>query len=228
MKSLYKEALAHPDVIGLAIGTRPDCITPQIADLLEELGRETYVSLELGLQSAFDETLDKINRAHHFVDFVHAMDLCGGRGFEICIHVILGLPQESSLHFRRTACSLIRWKYHSLKIHPLHVVKGTVLASQFRKGDYTPLERTEYVSGVIDFLERVPPSVGIQRFTGDAPIELLLAPFWCREKAAILEAMLSEFRERGTWQGYALGYPQMFKPLINNKSNMFCDSQMVS
>ncbi len=208
LRALYMQALAHPDVIGLAIGTRPDCITPEIADLLAELGKKTYLSLELGLQSSFDATLERVNRAHNFEDFSQAMDLCDGRGFEICIHVILGLPGETAFHYRRTACSLIRWKYHSLKIHPLHVVKGTVLARQFENGQYIPMEKKSYVQGLVDFLERVPPQVGIQRFTGDAPESMLLAPLWCRDKSKLQEAMLAEFHERDTWQGYALGYPK--------------------
>lgn len=208
LRSLYMQALAHPDVIGLAIGTRPDCITPEIADLLEEMGKRTYLSLEIGLQSSFDTSLELVNRAHTFKDFSQAMDLCDGRGFEICIHVILGLPGESAFHYRRTACSLIRWKYHSLKIHPLHVVKGTVLARQYEDGKYLPLEKNIYVQGLVDFLERVPPLVGIQRFTGDAPESMLLAPLWCRDKSVLQEAMLAEFLDRGTWQGYALGYPK--------------------
>jgi radical SAM protein (TIGR01212 family) len=162
----------------------------------------------LGLQSSFDATLERVNRAHNFEDFSQAMDLCDGRGFEICIHVILGLPGETAFHYRRTACSLIRWKYHSLKIHPLHVVKGTVLAHQFQNGQYIPMEKKSYVQGLVDFLERVPPQVGIQRFTGDAPESMLLAPLWCRDKSKLQEAMLAEFHERDTWQGYALGYPK--------------------
>ena len=208
LRSLYMQALAHPDVIGLAIGTRPDCITPAIADLLEEIGKRTYLSLELGLQSVFDDSLERVNRAHTFKDFSEAMDLCDGRGFDLCIHIILGLPGESAYHYRRTACALIRWKYHSLKIHPLHVVKGTVLAGQYLAGEYQPMERGNYIHALVDFLERVPPSVGIQRFTGDAPESMLLAPLWCREKASLQKDMLAEFQSRGTWQGHALGFPQ--------------------
>jgi len=207
LRSLYEQVLAHPDVVGLAIGTRPDCITPEIVSLLEDMGSRTYLSLELGLQSAFDESLARVNRAHTFGDFSRTMELCDGRNFDLCIHVILGLPGESAAHYRRTACALNRWKYHSLKIHPLHVVKGTVLAGQYLAGEFHPLDRVEYLAGLVDFLERVPPDVGVQRFTGDAPKEMLLAPQWCAEKAALREEMIREFRKRGTWQGHALGYP---------------------
>jgi radical SAM protein (TIGR01212 family) len=205
LRALYEEALAFPGVVGLAVGTRPDCLEDEALDLLEELASESYVSLEIGLQSAFDETLRRVNRAHTFAEFADAMDRCQGRGFEICVHVILGLPGEGPPHYRETAAVLDRWRYHSIKIHPLHVVKGTALARQFARGEYAPLDQEAYASGLVDFLERVPPEVGVQRFTGDAGSELLLAPAWCRGKGAVLEAMKAEFLRRGTRQGFRLG-----------------------
>jgi uncharacterized protein len=204
LRVLYRQALDHPDVIGLSIGTRPDCITPAIADLLEEIARDTYVTLELGLQSSNDGTLRRINRGHDFSGFASAMDLCAARGFDLCVHVILGLPGETREHYRATARSLEPWRFHSVKIHPLHVVRGTALERQFRKGEYLPLEQTEYVSGLVDFLERIPSEVGVQRFTADASGDLLIAPEWCRAKSAIRKAMLDEFARRGTRQGWAL------------------------
>lgn len=204
LRSLYEEALAFPGVVGLAIGTRPDCLSPEAVDLLEELAGRTYVSLELGLQSAFDETLRRINRAHGFAEFATAMDLCRGRGIDLCVHVILGLPGEGRPHFQETAAALGRWNYDSIKIHPLHVVKGTALAREFARGEYLPMEMGDYVEALVDFLERVPAEVGVQRFTGDAGEDLLLAPAWCREKSAILEAMKVEFLRRGTCQGSRL------------------------
>src|SRR5690606_24177337 len=179
----------------------PDCVTPETADLLDELGRKTFVTLELGLQSAHDETLARINRAHGFSEFAAAMDLCAGRSFDLCVHVILGLPGENREHYRATALALNRWSYHSVKIHPLHVVRGTVLESQYLRGEYRPLEQDEYVAGLVDFLERTPAAVGVQRFTADATGDLLVAPAWCRGKSGILAAILEEFRRRGTRQG---------------------------
>ncbi|HLP42043.1 MAG TPA: TIGR01212 family radical SAM protein, partial [Fibrobacteria bacterium] len=204
LKALYEEALAFPGVVGLAIGTRPDCLEPETVELLDDLSRRAYVSLELGLQSAFDETLRRVNRAHGFAEFAAAMDLCRGRGFEICIHLIVGLPGEGPPHWRETAAALGRWDYHSLKIHPLHVVRGTALARQYDSGLYIPLERKAYVEGLVDILECVPPSVGVQRFTGDAAGDLLVAPDWCRDKAGLREDMLAEFRRRGTRQGHRI------------------------
>jgi uncharacterized protein len=207
LRDLYLQALDHPDVIGLSIGTRPDCISPAIVDLLEEIGRDTFVTLELGLQSSDDGTLRRINRAHGFSDFASAMDLCVSRGFDLCVHVMLGLPGETREHYRATARALEPWRFNSVKIHPLHVVRGTVLERQFRQGGYRPLEQTEYVSGLVDFLERIPSDVGVQRFTADASGDLLIAPQWCRAKSAIRKAMLDEFARRGTRQGSALEAP---------------------
>ncbi len=204
LRDLYARALAHPDVVGLSIGTRPDCVSPEVADLLAELGKDSFVTLEIGLQSSFDETLVRINRAHTFAEFSQAMDLCQGRGFDLCVHIILGLPGEGRDHYLRTAESLSRWNYHSIKIHPLHVVKGTVLATQYARGEYVPMGQEEYVSGLVDFLERVPPEVGVQRFTGDATGDMLVAPLWCRNKSAVLAAIKNEFERRGTRQGSAL------------------------
>jgi radical SAM protein (TIGR01212 family) len=202
LRALYEEALSFPGVVGIAVGTRPDCLEDETLDLLEELARGSYVTLELGLQSAFDETLRRVNRAHGFREFADAMDRCQGRGFGICVHVILGMPGEGPPHYRETAAALGRWRYDSIKIHPLHVVKGTALARQFARGEFLPLELEAYVAGLVDFLERVPPEVGVQRFTGDAGADLLLAPAWCSGKSAVLEAMKAEFRRRGTRQGH--------------------------
>ncbi len=146
LRELYRQALEHPDVVGLSIGTRPDCVGPEVADLLEELGTKTFLTLELGLQSAFDATLRRINRAHTFDDFARAMHLCRQRGFDLCVHIILGLPGESPEHYRHTASVLGEWTYHAIKIHPLHVVRGTALAAQYARGEYRPLEIDEYVS----------------------------------------------------------------------------------
>jgi radical SAM protein (TIGR01212 family) len=205
LRALYTEALDQPDVAGIAIGTRPDCITPAVVELLEEFSRRTFVTLEIGLQSAFDDTLRAINRAHTFAEFSAAMDLCRGRGFDLCVHLILGLPGETREHYRATANALRAWDYQSIKIHPLHVVKGTVLARQFDRGAYRPLDQAEYVQGLTDVLERIPAGVGVQRFTADAPPELLIAPAWCRDKNGVLQAMKREFANRRSFQGALAG-----------------------
>lgn len=205
LESLYRQALAHPDVVGLSIGTRPDCVDARVADLLARLSRETFLTLELGLQSAHDASLRRINRGHGFAEFAQAMDLCAGRGFDLCVHLILGLPGEGPEHFRATAEALRPWRYESVKIHPLHAVRGTVLGEEYLAGKWAPLGSDEYIAALADTLERIPSAVGVQRLSGDAPPGMLLAPLWCRSKDALRAALESEFERRGTWQGYALG-----------------------
>jgi radical SAM protein (TIGR01212 family) len=205
LENLYRQALAHPDVVGLSIGTRPDCVDPRVAALLERLGKETFLTLELGLQSAHDESLRRINRGHGFAEFARAMDSCAGRGFDLCVHAILGLPGEGPEHFRATALALRPWPVASVKIHPLHAVRGTALAGEYAAGKWAPLDFGEYVEGLTDFLERVPAATGVQRLTGDAPPGMLLAPLWCRRKDALRAALEAGFARRGTWQGWALG-----------------------
>lgn len=212
LESLYREALAHPDVVGLSIGTRPDCIDAGTADLLERIGRETFLTLELGLQSAHDESLRRINRGHGFGEFAAAMDLLSGRGFDLCVHLILGLPGESAWHHRATAEALRAWEFSSVKIHPLHVVRGTVLHRQWQAGLFRPPTRAGYVEGLVDVLERLPASVGLQRFTGDAMGEMLIDPDWCRDKAGIARDMDAEFARRGSWQGWSLGQARPAAP----------------
>lgn len=204
LRALYEEALSFPGVVGLAVGTRPDCLSPESADLLHELAGRAHVTVEIGLQSAFDESLRRVNRGHGFGEFAAAMELTRDRGFEVCVHVILGMPGEGPLHFRETAAALGRWTYQGIKIHPLHVVAGTPLSREYAAGLFHPLEREAYVEGVVDFLERIPPEVGVQRFTGDAPADMLLAPTWCRNKGALKASLLREFQRRGTCQGSRL------------------------
>jgi len=205
LESLYRQALAHPDVVGLSIGTRPDCVDAKVADLLARLSAETFLTLELGLQSAHDASLRRINRGHGFAEFVQAMELCSGRGFDLCVHLILGLPGEGPDQFRATAEALRPWRFESVKIHPLHAVRGTALGADYMAGAWSPLGSDDYVAGLADVLERIPANVGVQRLSGDAPPGMLLAPLWCRDKDALRAALETELMRRGTWQGFALG-----------------------
>jgi uncharacterized protein len=201
LESRFREALRHPMVKGLAIGTRPDCLPNEVVELLSQIAKETYLSVEIGLQSAFDASLDRINRGHTFAEFEDAMRRCQNRGFEINVHVILGLPGETRTHWQTTASSLSRHTFDSLKIHPLHVVRGTEMAHQFQKGQFELPSRDEYVLGVVDFLERMPSHIALQRFTGDAPPDMLIGPDWCRDKAGLLRDILACFEMRKSHQG---------------------------
>lgn len=201
LKSLYDEALRHQEVVGLSIGTRPDCAPDEVLELLEEYARRCHFWVEYGLQSAHDYTLELINRGHDIAQFVDAVERTKGRGINICAHIILGLPGETKEEMMATADLVASLELEGIKIHSLYVLKGTKLAEIYQRGEFRLLELEEYVSLVCDFLERLPPDMVIQRLTGEAPGDLLVAPRWSREKMAVLGKIDTELEQRGSYQG---------------------------
>jgi len=201
LRRLYDEALDHPQIIGLAIGTRPDSVPDGVLDLIQSYARTRYVCLELGLQSIHDRSLDWMNRGHHYDSFLDAVRRCTGRGFDLCAHVILGLPGESRADMLATADALAGLPVQAIKIHNLHVVRDTPMEQMYRDGAVPMFERDDYVNVVCDFLERLPASVVIQRLQGDAPPDYLVAPTWCLDKPGLLRAVEKELRRRDSWQG---------------------------
>lgn len=204
LRDLYYRALSHPDVIGLSIGTRPDCLLPETLDLLQEIARERYVCLELGLQSMDDGILSRINRGHGVGDYLRAVESAAGRGFQICTHLIHGFPGETREGFLKTAGFIAALPVDSLKIHQLHAVKGTRLAEMYEKGEFVPLTHGEYVAAVCDFLEMIPPRITIQRLYGSAPLAIRVAPSWNLKNNAMWYSVVRELTRRGTWQGCGL------------------------
>jgi radical SAM protein (TIGR01212 family) len=201
LRRLYDEALDHPQVVGLAVGTRPDSVPDPVLDLLERYATKRYVGLELGLQSRHDRSLDWMNRGHHFDAFVDAVWRAQRRGLDVCAHVILGLPGESTDDMLSTADSIAALPIQGVKIHNLHVVHDTPMEAMYRDGQVTMLERDDYVRLVCDFLERLPADVVIHRLNGDAPPDYLVAPLWCLDKAGLLRDIVSELTRRGSRQG---------------------------
>jgi radical SAM protein (TIGR01212 family) len=201
LRRLYDAALEHPRVVGLAVGTRPDTVPDPVLDLLREYARDRYVCLELGLQSKHDRSLDWMNRGHHFDAFVDAVARAEGRGLDLCAHVILGLPGESQVDMLETADALAALPIGGVKIHNLHVVRGTPMEAMYHAGTVPMLTRNEYVAVVCDFLERLPADVVIHRLNGDAPPDYLVAPAWCLQKGALLAAIDAELMRRDSWQG---------------------------
>jgi radical SAM protein (TIGR01212 family) len=201
LKKLYDEALEHPQIVGLAIGTRPDCVPDDILDLIESYAGARYVCLELGLQTIHDQSLDWMNRGHHFDAFVDAVRRCQGRGLDLCAHVILGLPGESREDMLATADALAALRVQAVKIHNLHVVKGTPLEKMYERGEARMFERQKYVQIVCDFLEHLRPDMVIHRLSGDAPPDYLVVPLWCLDKPALLRAIHEELERRDSWQG---------------------------
>ena len=205
LKSLYDEALAVPDVAGLAVGTRPDCVNAGILDLLEGYAAENLIWIEYGLQSAHDQTLRRINRGHDTASFETAVAATRDRGINICAHVILGLPGETRRQMFETANYLAGLGIHGVKIHLLYVIKGTPLEALYAKGGFQCLAQAEYAELVCEFLERLPADMIIQRLTGDPHPAELVAPQWALEKKQTLDLIKTILEERDTWQGRLAG-----------------------
>ena len=204
LRDLYDRALKHEGMVGLSIGTRPDCADEAVLGLLATYQEKSLVWLELGLQSAHDSTLLQINRGHDVACFDRAVAEAHAKGLNVCAHVILGLPGETWEMMMETARHLGALAVEGVKIHALYVVEGTPLAEIYHRGGCRCLELEEYVDLVLDFLEQLPPTMVVQRLTGDPAPDELLAPLWMREKSRTLNLMWKRFEERDTWQGKRL------------------------
>lgn len=201
LKHLYGQALGVKDVVGISIGTRPDCVNEPILDLIQGYVDNYLVWIEYGLQSAHDSTLALINRGHDFSCFKAAVDATKKRGIHICAHVILGLPREKKVHMLQTASAIADMEIDGIKLHLLYVVKGTKLEKQYRTNQYRCLEQNEYIDIVCDFLERIPKHMVIQRLTGDPHPNELVAPTWSLKKTETIALIRKTLEIRDTWQG---------------------------
>ncbi|MBY0576854.1 MAG: TIGR01212 family radical SAM protein [Gallionellaceae bacterium] len=206
LRAMYQEALADPDIIGLSIGTRPDCVPLEVLDLLCEFRASGLeIVLELGLQSAFDETLRRINRGHGLAEYAATATLARQRGIPVCAHLIVGLPGENEAHYHASLDTVLDIGVDGLKLHPLHVVKHTLLAQEWRRGQYMPLERDKYIRIAADLIERTPEHIVYHRVTGTSPKDILLAPEWSSQKWNILNGIERELRQRNSRQGRLAG-----------------------
>lgn len=204
LKALYDQALAVEGMIGLSVGTRPDCVPAAVLDLLagyQDQGMEVW--LELGLQSAFDESLKRVNRGHGLKEYRDTTRAARRLGIPVCTHLIAGLPGETGWHARESLDIVLDIGTDGLKLHPLHVVKGTQLANEWRRCEYQPLDQDAYVSIAADLIERTPWDVVYHRVTGTAPANLLLTPAWCATKWPVVNAIEAELARRDSRQGQA-------------------------
>jgi radical SAM protein (TIGR01212 family) len=201
LRPLYASALEDPRVVGMAIGTRPDCVPDDVLDLLQEFATRAYVSVEYGIQTIHERSLVWMNRGHDYSCFPDAVARSRDRGFEICAHVILGIPGETYDDMMATADAMAQMNLDAIKIHNLYAVKKTPLGDQVRAGEVTLMNRGDYVRTVVDFIERLPPQVIIERISGDAPHDYFVGPSWCLDKPGVLQALRDEFEQRDTWQG---------------------------
>lgn len=198
----YELALAEKDIIGLSIGTRPDCVPDEVLNLLchyRDQGHEVW--LELGLQSSHDKTLERVNRGHGFNEYKNAIRAAHLRGLKVCTHLILGLPGENLSNMQQSLSKVIELGVEGLKLHPLHVVKGTQLAREWKKGEYTPLTMTDYIETAATLIEYTPDDVIYHRITGTAEKNILLTPEWCSLKWRVLNGIENELKKRNSYQG---------------------------
>jgi len=201
LRRLYDEALAVSGVVGLAVGTRPDCLPDEILELLSEFHQKSYLWLELGLQSIHQTTLEFLRRGHDYSVFLQGYAAAKKRGLRVCVHVILGLPGESRQAMLATAAEMARLKVDGIKIHLLHILKGTALGDLYQQGEVDVLAQDDYVALAADFIERLHPDTLIHRLTGDGPRNILLAPLWSLNKWEVLNAIDHELEQRNSFQG---------------------------
>ncbi|MFT5301477.1 MAG: radical SAM protein (TIGR01212 family) [Mariniblastus sp.] len=201
LRPLYEKSISHPDVVALAIGTRQDCVPDDVLDLLEEFGQRLPLTVEYGLQTIHQKSLDWMNRGDNHDSFVDAMERSQGRGFELCGHIMLGLPGESHEDMMATAREVATSGLDAVKIHNLYAVEKTPLADQVRSGEVVLMERDEYISTLVDFLELLPRTMVVERISGEAPGDFFVGPEWCLDKNAVLREVGVEFERRDSWQG---------------------------
>jgi radical SAM protein (TIGR01212 family) len=201
LEQLYRQAIGLDGVVGISISTRPDCLSDPVVDLLAQLSQETWLWVELGLQSAHDGTLKMINRGHDYACFLDGVQKLHERNIRVCAHIILGLPGETDMMMLETARRLAALPLQGIKIHLLHVVRHTQLAQMWKQGLVPLPDMKSYAHRVVNVLEVLPPEMVVHRVTGDAPREILLAPLWSWRKWEVLMAIDRALEERDTWQG---------------------------
>ena len=205
LDALYSEALNQPNIVGLAIATRPDCLSLEILDLLEVYNTKTFLWIELGLQTVHDQTAERIGRGYDYECFLNAHTELKRRGIRTVVHLINGLPGETPEMMRESACKVGALMPWGIKLHLLHVIRGTRLAQDWEQGSYAPMEMEAYVNLVADQLEALPGNITIHRLTGDGNSATLLAPRWSLDKKRVLGSIEVEMNRRNTWQGKLSG-----------------------
>jgi len=204
LEKLYTEALANPKIIGLVIGTRPDCVDEQKLDYFQELSKKYYIALEYGVESCYNKTLELINRGHNFEKSVWAIEETHKRGIKTGAHIIFGLPGESREEMMAEAAILSKLPLNTIKFHQLQIIKGTTMELQYQQNPsmFNLFGMEEYFNFMVDFLEQLNPNFVVERFTGEAPPRYLATPPWGNYRTDQLMVMLEKILEqRNTWQG---------------------------
>ncbi|SUM46428.1 radical SAM protein [Staphylococcus intermedius NCTC 11048] len=201
LREKFEAALKEPGVVGLSIGTRPDCLPDDVVDYLAELNERTYLWVELGLQTIHQETSDLINRAHDMDCYYEGVAKLRRHNINVCSHIINGLPGEDYDMMMETAKAVAQMDVQGIKIHLLHLLKGTPMMKQYDKGLLEFMTKEQYIQLVCDQLEQLPPEMIVHRITGDGPIDLMVGPMWSVNKWEVLNDIDAELERRGTVQG---------------------------
>ncbi len=208
LREKYEQALAEENVVGLSIATRPDCLPDDVIEYLAELNHRTHLWVELGLQTIHEKTAKVINRAHSYDNYLEGVDKLRAHGIRVCSHIINGLPGETKEMMMETAQAVAKMDVQGIKIHLLHLLKGTPMVWQFERGQLQLLAKDEYVSLVCDQIELLPPEMIIHRITGDGPPDLLIGPMWSLKKWEVLNAIDAELAARNSCQGKLWNSPK--------------------
>lgn len=209
LREIFTEAISHPDIVGLSIGTRPDCLPEDVVGLLAELNKIKPVWVELGLQTIHEKTARYIRRGYELSCFEKAVQSLRKEGLDVIVHTILGLPHETTDDILQTIEYLNNMDIQGIKLQLLHVLKGTDLADDFLAGRFSVMDQKEYTDLVISCLEHLSPRITVHRLTGDGPKDLLIAPMWSTRKRSVLNALHKELKNRGTWQGRLYTAPSL-------------------
>ncbi|MCZ6469151.1 MAG: TIGR01212 family radical SAM protein [Candidatus Dadabacteria bacterium] len=201
LEEMYRNALKYEDVIGIAVGTRSDCIDEEKISMFEELAKDYYVSLEFGIESIYDKTLEFMNRGHDYQSVLDAIEMSKGRGFEIGAHIIVGMPTETKEEMLAMAGEVSSLGIDVFKVHNLHIVRNTPLARMYKKEPFSLFNFEEYIDFIIEFLERLSPDMVVERLFTDTPHQLLIAPDWGKSHLQILQAIEAELERKDTYQG---------------------------
>ena len=201
LREIFWEALRHPAIVAIAIGTRPDCVDEPVLDLLAELASQIDLSVEYGMQTMHDRSLRAMNRGHDHAATIRAVEASRGRGFRIGLHLLVGWPGESHQDVLASAREIARLNVDAVKIHSLYAVHGTPLGEQVLRGEVRLLDEATYVTWVADILERLPPSVVVERLLAQAPPRYLIGPKWCLRGAEVRRRIEGLLAERQSYQG---------------------------
>ena len=206
LKRRYEEALSQEDVVGIIIGTRPDCAGSEVMDYLEQLNRQTFMIVEYGIESVSDQTLLRVNRGHDFECSRRALAETHDRGILTCGHIILGLPGESAEENIRQSEVVSNLKLDILKLHQLQIIKGTQLAEEYCREPFKLYSADEYIDLCIRYLERLRNDIIVERFVSQSPADMLIAPKWGLKNYEFTNRLVNEMKRRGTWQGRLISF----------------------